>query len=150
MDQDIAEMQKRLETAPSPGAPQSPLSLRDLTLPSNRELAEVQHTPVRAFTPGQPLEIAVAVPRGAPQTFAVRMYYRHVNQAERHQSVEMQAKANRFSAIIPAGYTNTKYPLQYYFEVRSGADNAWLFPGLGNNLQTQPYFVVRSAPMQEG
>jgi hypothetical protein len=150
IDQDIAEMQERLEAASSAGTTQNSISLRDLTGPAKRESVDLQHTPPRTFTPGQPLEIVLAVPRGAPQTLAIRMYYRHVNQAEIYQSAEMQATANRFRATIPADYTNSMYPLQYYFELRSGADSAWLFPGLGNNLQTQPYFVVRSARSQEG
>jgi len=145
IDQDIAEMQKRLDTAPSAGATQSSLSIHDLTTPAKRESVDVQHTPARTFTPGQPLEIAIALSRSVPQSLAVRLFYRHADQAERYQSAEMQANENRFSATIPGDYTNSKYPLQYYFELRRAVDNAWLFPGLGNNLQTQPYFVVRPA-----
>jgi hypothetical protein len=145
IDEDIAEMQKRLETAPSLGAPQSSMSLRDLTVPAKRESADVQHTPAHAFTPGRPLEIAVTVFRSVPQSLAIRLYYRHANQAERYQLAEMQTNENRFSATIPANYTDSEYSLQYYFELRRAADNAWLFPGLGSNLQTQPYFVVRPA-----
>jgi len=145
IDQDIAEMQKRIETAPSTGAQPSPKSLRDLTMPAKRESIDVQHTPARSFTPGRPLGIAIAAPRSVRQSLTVRMYYRHVNQAERYQSAEMQANEDRFSATIPADYTNTKYPLQYYFEIRRRVDNVWLFPGLGNKLQTQPYFVARPA-----
>jgi hypothetical protein len=55
------------------------------------------------------------------------------------------AASGAFFAATPG----QQYPLQYYFELRSGADNAWLFPGLGKNLQTQPYLVVRSARTQE-
>ena len=145
IDEDIAEMQKRLETVPSAGAPQGSISLRDLTVAAKRAFVDVQHTPAHTFTPGQPFEIAVSVSGSVPQALAVRLYYRHVNQAERYRSAEMQANENRFSATVPANYTNSDYPLQYYFELRRAADDAWLFPGLGNNLQTQPYFVVRSA-----
>jgi hypothetical protein len=145
IDEDIAEMHKRLENAPSGGAPQSFASLRDLTVPAKRESVDVQHTPAGNFTPGRPLEIAITVSQGVPRALTVWLYYRQVNQAERYQSVPMQANESRFSATIPGEYTKSKYPLQYYFELRRAADNAWLFPGLGNNLQTQPYVVVRSA-----
>jgi hypothetical protein len=145
IDQDIAEMQTRLRAAPSAAAPQSSLSLYDLTVPAKRESVDIQHAPARTFTPGQPLEIAVAVPPSAPQSLAIRLYYRHVNQAERYRSAEMQADGNRFTAVIPADYTNSSYPLEYYCELQRSTDNARLFPGLGDNLQTQPYFVVRPA-----
>lgn len=55
----------------------------------------------------------------------------------------MQPSGNRFTSAVPAAYTNSNYPLQYYFELRRSADSAWLFPGLGPNLRSQPYFVVR-------
>ncbi|MBI1785953.1 MAG: hypothetical protein HYR60_00100 [Acidobacteria bacterium] len=32
----------------------------------------------------------------------MRLYYRHVNQAERFESAEMTAGSNRFRAAIPA------------------------------------------------
>jgi hypothetical protein len=144
IDEDIAEMQKRLETAPTSGA-ESSIPLHDLTKPRKRESVDVQHTPAANFVPGQPLEIAVSVPQNATQATALRVYYRHVNQAERYQSTDMVASDNRFSAAIPASYTNSNYPLQYYFELRRSRENAWLFPGLVGNLQNQPYFVVHPA-----
>jgi len=55
----------------------------------------------------------------------------------------MLASDNRFSAAIPSSYTNSNYPLQYYFELRRSPESAWFFPGLGSNLQSQPYFVIR-------
>jgi hypothetical protein len=72
------------------------------------------------------------------------MYYRPVNQAERYQTVEMHGQATRFAAEIPGNYTNSPYPLQYYFELRRGPASAWLYPGLGPELMDQPYYVVRS------
>jgi hypothetical protein len=71
------------------------------------------------------------------------MYYRHVNQAERFESVEMQVRDNRYRAAIPAAYTQSLYPLQYYFELKTAPDQACLFPGFAANLSNQPYFVVR-------
>jgi hypothetical protein len=145
IDEDIAEMQKRLETVSSPGKSQISLPLRELSAPVERQRFDVRHTSPSSFVPGQPLEIAVAVPGSTPQSVAIRVYYRHVNQAERYQSSEMQRESDRFSTVVPADHTNAKYSLQYYFELRVAPDNFWLFPGLGYNLQTRPYFVVRPA-----
>jgi hypothetical protein len=73
------------------------------------------------------------------------LYYRHVNQAERYQTLELQNRGERFHGVIPASYTQSQYPLQYYFELKQGHEKAWLYPGLEANLMNQPYFVVRSA-----
>jgi hypothetical protein len=137
-DDDIGDMAKRLDEAkPAPervrqavaealGRPQRP------TLPC-------RHTPPVVFHPGQPLELEFA----APKLVSARMYYRHVNQAERFESLEMQARDNGYRAVVPAGYTQSLYPLQYYFELKTGLDQACLFPGFAANLSNQPYFVVR-------
>jgi hypothetical protein len=57
----------------------------------------------------------------------------------------MQLAGESYRATIPADYTNSQYPLQYYFEVKEKPDKAWLYPGFGENLTNQPYFVVRKA-----
>jgi hypothetical protein len=74
---------------------------------------------------------------------SVRMYYRHVNQAEPYQSAEMAVQGSTYRATIPAAYTDSPYPLQYYFEVRESAEKASLYPGFAPDLSNQPYFVVR-------
>ena len=74
---------------------------------------------------------------------AVKLFYRHVDQAERYQAVSMEARNGGYWAQIPASYTNTSYPLEYYFEIRESAENAWIYPGLSRALTAQPYFVVR-------
>jgi len=84
------------------------------------------------------------------------MYYRHVDQAERWQMVQMSAQAGKYRAVIPADYTKSNYALQYYFAVPrewyTGSDGGedpgpypgGLFPGFGEDLCGTPYFVVRS------
>jgi hypothetical protein len=144
IDDDIREMQKKLESAPSAVAKQASIPLSDLIAPGKRVSLDVHHAPATNFVPGQPLQVTLTVPQHAPHGLQIRLYYRHVNQAERYQSAELQAQGSRFSATIPAAYTDSKYPLQYYFQLRSTADNVWMFPGLGNELRQQPYFVVRS------
>ena len=153
LEDDIAEMQKELESLPAPANQSDSASVYDLVLPKENEEhepVELLHRPAPNFTPGQPLEVAIAAPRKTQEKLTIRLYYRHVNQAERYESVVMQAHANQFSYGIPPEYTNSAYPLQYYFEVRSAGDGVWRFPGLWNELQTEPYFVVRSVSSRSG
>jgi hypothetical protein len=72
----------------------------------------------------------------------VVLYYRRVTQEERFQTAPMQAAGNSYRATIPAAYTASPYPLQYYFELKAPAA-AWLYPGFSAALANQPYFVVR-------
>ena len=73
---------------------------------------------------------------------SARLWYRHVNQSERYQSVEMQTNGSAYKATIPADYTASKFPMQYYFELRQSSAKAWLYPGFAPSLANQPYFVV--------
>ena len=57
----------------------------------------------------------------------------------------MPVQGNRGTATIPGEYTNSPYPLEYYFELHNGAGQAWLYPGFDATLANQPYFVVRQA-----
>jgi hypothetical protein len=45
------------------------------------------------------------------------------------------------SAAIPAAYTDSPYPLQYYFELRT-ATAATLHPAFNPTLSNQPYYAI--------
>ena len=137
-DDDIGDMARRLDDA-KPAPERARQAVAEALGRPRRPSVPCRHTPPAVFHPGQPLELELA----APKLVSARMYYRHVNQAERFESAEMQARDNGYRAAIPAGYTQSLYPLQYYFELKSAPDQAWLFPGFAANLSNQPYFVVR-------
>jgi hypothetical protein len=101
-----------------------------------------RHTPPAQFIPGRRVDIELSV--SAPDA-AVHLYYRHVNQAERFNAALMESHAGRYRAAIPATYTDSFYPLEYYFEVKGQTAGAFLFPGFVTTLTNQPYFVVRRA-----
>jgi hypothetical protein len=70
--------------------------------------------------------------------------YRHVNQAERFERVQMEGSADgAHRATIPAAYTDSPYPLQYYFVIKTSTDMAYLYPSLGPDRLQQPYIVLR-------
>jgi hypothetical protein len=45
------------------------------------------------------------------------------------------------TAAIPAAYTDSPYPLQYYFELRT-ATSATLHPAFNPTLSNQPYYAI--------
>ncbi len=78
----------------------------------------------------------------SPQPITVRLWYRHVNQAERYQVTEIKPQDREYRVAIPGSYTASNYPLQYYFELKQGLEKAWLYPGFAPELAHQPDFVV--------
>ena len=79
----------------------------------------------------------------AGKTASARCYYRHVNQSEEYESVEMTPSGQGYRTLIPSSYTNANYPLEYYFEIQRPETGPALYPGFNQDLTNQPYFVVR-------
>ena len=140
IDEDIADMSKRLEGAKAAQEAQAAL-LAALGRPK-RGWAAVRHTPPAHFQPGQVLEVEFRVD-GAVKLSGAKLYYRHVNQAERWQSAPMEASGGRHKGSVPGAYTQSPFPLEYYFELRESPQKAWLCPGFAADLSNQPYYVVR-------
>ncbi|MEJ2007061.1 MAG: hypothetical protein P8Z30_02725 [Acidobacteriota bacterium] len=147
-DSDIADMEKRMEKAKESSESDREkvrLAIHEVLSRPRRPWARCRHTPPSAFEPGRPLPIDLSLEEtgGQPHPTLVRLTYRHVNQGEYYQVQTMQARGQRFQAVIPAGYTQSPFHLQYFFELHAGPEKAWIYPGLGRTLSHQPYFVVR-------
>jgi hypothetical protein len=142
IDADIAAVAARLDSA-KPAQADGPIA-RAIALAlgrPERPLVAGRHAPPARFAPGLPLALEFAAEEDHA---SVRLHYRRVNQAERWQSAPMESIGRRWHAAIPAEYTQSPYPLQYYFEVKDAPESAGLYPGLGEHLTRQPYFVVRA------
>jgi hypothetical protein len=152
IDQDIADMERRL------GSPASSLSIprtisqavldqaiRAVFNRSERPNVSPKHAPPLSFQRGRPLTIRLTLSPGSvtAHSLSARLFYRHANQAEEFRSAAMPGQAGAFQAVIPADYTDSPFPLQYYFEFRDRKGQAWMHPGLGSNLNEQPYYLVR-------
>jgi hypothetical protein len=145
MDSDIAGIEKQLAllpVGPPPSAQVKAAIAMALGRPERTQPVK-SHRPPRGFTPGEPVDIVFTAADPTPKL--VRLHYRHVNQSERYQVIEMIKSQSEFRASIPAAYTNSKYPLQYYFEIDCETEGSCLYPALDRALTEMPYFVVRSA-----
>lgn len=90
------------------------------------------------FKLGEPLPLQVA-PSGGTRT--ATLHHRRVNQSEFWHTVEMASvEGGGFAAAIPAGYTATSFPLQFYVSLEG--DVLALAPGLAADLCSVPYRVV--------
>ena len=142
IDADIAALSSMLKSG-SAETPQKVQAAIKLTLgrPA-RKPTDAQHQVPGAFKRGEDLGLSISVPSGAT---AVRLHYRQLNQAENYVVVEMTPNDSQFETAIPAEYTHTDFPLEYFFEVRKAQGTAELHPGFAPELTNQPYFVVFSS-----
>jgi hypothetical protein len=154
IDQDIADMEKRSNdnrptTAPPVGSNLLPAVIAAVLAPESRPQIEIEHVPVALFQRGH--AVPVTLKRPAPPAKAPRIHFRRVNQAEAYQSQEMQPtnSPGQFTGSIPANYTDSPFPLQYYFEL-SERTGARLYPGFNADWSNQPYFVIRQEAAHGG
>ncbi len=143
IDEDIALMAKKLDQTQRSSVAQQEqvrLAIQEALNRPARVSTACHHLQPGHFKAGEPLELELSIEK---KVVSARLYYRHVNHAERYNLIEMQLTGNGYRAIIPADYTNTQYPLQYYFELKETPAIAWLYPGFSADLTNQPYFVVR-------
>lgn len=142
IDGDLSKMEKRL--AEAGGAPKGDPNVIRCAMQAalshpRRQNPSCDHVPQKTFIRGKALPLEISVLQTARQ---VNLYYRRVNQALPWQVLAMTKDGNVYNASIPAEYTRTNFPLQYYFgfDTESGAA---IYPGLDEEFMNQPYFVVR-------
>ncbi len=117
-------------------------AIKMATMPPQRPVDIAHHKPEPAFHPGRPLAVTVQVPAGSASVASARLHYRHVNQGERWLAVDMQAGNGNYTASIPGDYTDSLYPVQYYFEFRGRSGSAWFHPAFNATLSNQPYYAI--------
>ena len=106
--------------------------------PAARPVIAVTHTSPESFHPGGDLPLSVSMP---PNVTSAILWYRHVNHGERWLSTPMDEHPGTYTAAIPATYTASPFPLQYYFELHT-LTAATLHPAFNPTLSNQPYFAV--------
>ena len=137
LDKDLAAVKGYFASAAAQRVSASP-AIQRVTQPAARAAVSPRHTPPEAFIPGTDLKLAVFAPVSV--THAV-LWYRHVNHAERWRSEPMHRAGSGFTVVVPAAYTASPYPLQYYFELRT-ASAATLHPAFNATLSNQPYYAL--------
>lgn len=101
-----------------------------------------EHLPPASFHPGKSIPLEISVEAGY-QLASATLHYRHVDQSDAYRVVQMSRDGSRYRAVIPGEYTDSAYPLLYYFVLREPKGAAWLHPCLNAELANQPYFIVR-------
>jgi hypothetical protein len=149
IDADLKAMEQSAVSAPSQANANSPqkaaaLVQQALAAAPRRATPPVAHTPPAKFKRGEPFALEISLAKVSPRPTEARLYFRQLNQAEPWRTAAMEVNGVVAKAAIPADYTDTPYALEYYFEVATAGDRPALWPGLGADLTTPPYLVVRS------
>ena len=143
-EKDIAEMSEQIANQTEPTNKPNPESVdRAIKLATSkvtRPIVEAVHKPEESFLTGKGLPIAIGI---SQDVHKVKLNYRHVDQSEYWQSVEMKQNGKTYTGNIPSDYTTKRFPLQYYFEIETSQSQATLYPALAADLANVPYFVVR-------
>lgn len=118
--------------------------IRTATVRLSRPRTLCVHTPPHDFEAGQALSLSLTLSgnESEAEVRAVRLLYRHVNQAERWKTIDANGANGVYFAAIPAQYTESPYPLEYYFELKDRSGGAWIYPGFNKALSNQPYFAI--------
>ncbi len=140
-EDDLRDMEERAAAVGS-GTSDAALIERFLAATARPANAVVVHDPPETFEPGQALGITMQL-MNAPGA-RVELRFRPMNQALAMSSERMRRTGDVFAGQIPGEATDGVFPLSYAFVVHEGG-RAWRHPGIGADLATQPYFVVRRA-----
>jgi hypothetical protein len=139
MDTDIAAVRAALDAAQGAAQDASKV-IAAVTSPIRRPAIACEHAAPGVFHPGRELALSLTAKQADKAVTAI-LHYRHVDQAERWQSLAMTRTGDRCDAAIPAAYTASAFPLQYYFEFQRGG-TAWLYPAFNATLSNQPYYAM--------
>ena len=137
IDRDLAALEKCFSDK-STRPPSSEKVIRHAIKGASRPKVEVEHTPPGTFNSGGDLHLTITTPAIVTESV---LWYRHVNHAERWMSAPMQKTGNAHRGFIPTSYTNSPYPLQYYFELQT-TDATTLHPPFNSTFSNQPYYVI--------
>jgi hypothetical protein len=144
IDTDLAAMEAKIKDGsikPTGDPTHAAGAIRAVTMKPHRYSVGCNHTVATSFHPGQALPVMLNLTGSENKPSAVKLFYRHVNQGERWKNVPMQKSQQAYTAEIPGEYTNSPYPLQYYFELSNGS-SAWFYPAFNATLSNQPYFAL--------
>jgi hypothetical protein len=116
-----------------------PVSIPNRDLTSARPVAALQR-PASPATPGSDFAVRARV-TAANGVKWIRLRYRHVNQHDDFESVDMtlDPKTGLYAATIPGGFITPQWDLMYYVELVDNKGLGRIYPDLATET---PYVVV--------
>lgn len=142
IDRDIADLEAVVAEGRLTRPAANPLALRQVDRMlkwSTSQRHSCRHLPPQGFVRGLPIEISVAS-FGASRR-AVTLHYRRVDQSTSWRCTDMAWRNGEYRAQVPGEYTETAYPIMYYFEF-DGEGVSNFYPGIVDDLSNCPYFWI--------
>lgn len=143
MDLNYMEQLLREKIGESAAFPEEPSTSASDWLDTRSPMPSCEHSIPVEFNPGQPLELTLVAM--SPRVHTVKLHYRHVNQVEAYQIETMSGKDRVWRFTIPGDFTDSNYPLMYFFELLDDSGYASFYPGFNTDLANQPYYHVQRA-----
>jgi hypothetical protein len=144
IEEDIRNMENQIHLASINVSSKEIEKAKNWLLNQQMELPAYNHIPPKSFERGQGVQISLSI-QDNPSDYQVYLKYRHANQADSYQAIKMVRDAELFTADIPASYTDSAYPMIYFFEFENDEKQKRICPGFDKNLSNQPYFSIRIA-----
>jgi hypothetical protein len=138
IDQDLGALTAYFNSRPKQAT--KPVDLASLLNQKPRPVLEVKHAAPQHLTRGEDLSLSIEAPETVHEA---TLWYRHVNQAERWKQMTMSPSEGRFKATVSGSYTDSQFPFQYYFELKT-QNAATLHPAFNATFSNQPYFALTS------
>lgn len=101
------------------------------------------HVPPVDFSRGASVGVRLQIAGGSAVARVV-LRYRQVDQSRSLESLDLSVEDGCAHGEIPASYTDSDFPLMYFFEVYGASGALALVPGLDQDLANQPYWVLRT------
>ena len=136
-------MKKILNLAKNKKNLQNKNVIKDLTMMENWKNFQkilVDHTSPKKFEQNKKIVLICSIK--FKNNFFGYLHYRHVNQSIKWKKIKLNKEDKKFTASIPASYTKTPFPIQYYFELINNKISSFA-PGFSKNLSNQPYYILR-------
>ena len=147
IDADLGDMEKHMtlpiagpETSADPAVVR--MAVRVVLSRPQKPPFTARHTAATRFEPGKPLELALSFAHG--ESRKVTLMYRQADQSQLWRMADTTWVNGAYRSAIPADYTESQYPLLYYFEVHE-AGGSGIYPGFSKELSNRPYFLARSS-----
>ena len=100
----------------------------------------VNHLPPKNYIKGK--KISLSCNLNINKNLLGYINYREVNQSKKWKRKKLIKSKNIYNSVIPSRFTNTQYPIQYYFEFTDKKHSSFS-PGFNKYLSNQPYYVLR-------
>ena len=142
IDQDILDMNKILNknTKINTKRKKDLLFINYIKNWNNKQNILVNHSNPKNFIKRKKISLSCKI--NSNKNLLGYLHYREVNQSKKWIKRKLVKIKNVYNVTIPANFTDTDYPIQYYFEFENKQFSSFA-PGFNKFLSNQPYYLLR-------